>query len=201
MTIQKTSQNNEQLSAFVDAEQSETETSQIVTHLLNDSDYKECYVRLQTVKEALSQQRMIDVRSNISQELESLPTYFVDEAVSLQIANTENVRQTPWFKTLHGQKIITGMSIAASVMFATFFSLQFINYSPDSPYDTASNVESNHPISQPKHQKNDVFFEPSETYSFAELPMLPVSYPVQWQKSDVKLNIQTVTHTQLSNHD
>ena len=198
MTIQK-QQNDEQLSALIDAEQLETETSQIVTHLLNDSEYKERYIRLQYAQNALSNKPLIDVRSKVSLALDTLPTHFVDEAVSLQAVSTKDITHTSWFQreggALNGQKMITGMSIAVSVMFATFFSLQLIN----SPYDSSSHdMYSNSNIKQVKPysatKQNELFFDPSIISPFAELPALLVSYPatsiLQWQEDDLEISQQ-----------
>ncbi len=205
MTIQKQQkQNDEQLSALIDAEQLDTETSQIVTHLLNDSEHKERYIRLQYIKNSFSHQPSIDVRSNVSLALETLPTHFVDEAVSLQTTSTEDLTQTSWFKILNGQKMMAGMSIAASVMFATFFSLQLINSAPNTiVHDSASNnIQNTIPSDS---QKSDVFFEPSVTSPFATLPAFPVSYPItsisQWQDSDSRAKVHAVTYKQPLTND
>lgn len=122
-------QNKERLSAFIDAEQSDSETSQIVEALLNDPAYKEQYARLQLVNEHLHDQVQTSVsntelRDNISLALDDLPCHFVDEAVSLQIAKTEDISQTSWFNRFFENRMLSGVSIAASAMFVTLFTLQ-----------------------------------------------------------------------------
>ncbi len=217
MTKQK--QHKEQLSTFMDAEQLETETSQIVTHLLNNLEYKERYIRLQYAQDALNHRPLIDIRAELSQALEPLETHFVDEAVCLQtvqtikavqITDTKDIRQISWFKSLNRQKIMTGASIAASVMFATLLGLEFINspYTQVSP-DITSNktIHLTNPHSDSK--QNKVFFDPSLV---AELPSVLVSYPVnifQWKEMETEVSqqvmkpamIQTVTSKQVFNND
>ncbi|MCU7799710.1 MAG: hypothetical protein KZQ70_06090 [gamma proteobacterium symbiont of Lucinoma myriamae] len=122
-------QKNERLSAFIDAEQSDSETGQIVEALLNDPAYKEQYVRLKLANEHLHEQVQTSVlnsalRDNISLALDDLPAHFVDEAVSLQSAKTEDITQAGWFNRLFENRMLSGVSIAASVMFITLFTLQ-----------------------------------------------------------------------------
>ncbi|MCN4144726.1 MAG: hypothetical protein LC437_06635 [Thiohalomonas sp.] len=117
-------QKKERLSAFIDAEQSDSETSQIVEALHNDPAYKEQYARLQLVNEHLHDQVQTSVlnterRDNISLALDDLPCHFVDEGVSLQIAKTEDITQISWFNRFFENRILSGVSIAASAMFVT----------------------------------------------------------------------------------
>ena len=137
--IKQKQYDNELLSAFIDAEQSDIETADIVTRLLNDSKYKEYYIRLQLSNEYLHKRPAIDVRENIFRALDDLPVYYSNDAVSLHTANTEIVTNTHWFKQLFsnggisgikaisGMRAISSLSIAASVMFVTFFTLQGLN--------------------------------------------------------------------------
>jgi len=118
---------NELLSAFIDAEQSDIETTEIVTRLLNDNEYKEHYIRLQQNNEYIHKRPIIDVRGNVSSALDNLAAHYSDDAVSLNTAKTEVVSNTYWFKQLFSNKAVSGLSIAASVMFVTFFTLQGFN--------------------------------------------------------------------------
>jgi negative regulator of sigma E activity len=139
----------EMLSAFIDAEQLESETSHIVDILLKDSDYKEQYIRSQCVNEYLHDDNRPDfldsqLRTNISLALNDLPSHFVEEAVSLEKAYTEDLRKTSLFQTLQNSifslyehKLVAGLSVAASVMMVTLFSLQ--NMATDSNEMLASN--------------------------------------------------------------
>jgi len=118
---------DELLSAFIDAEQADIKTAEIVTKLLNDSEYKERYIRYQRCNDSLHQRLAIDVRENISSALDDLAAHYDDDAVSLFVAKTETVSNTHWFKQLFSNKAVSGLSIAASVMFVTFFTLQGFN--------------------------------------------------------------------------
>lgn len=131
--------NNEELSAFIDAEQSDIETPQIIDALLNNSDYKEQYIRQQFINDCLNEQisealsTNNEIRNNISLALESLPAHFSEDATYLQSGKTEDVTHNQWlhqfFKMSAEHKLFSGLSVAASVMFITLFSLQTINNS------------------------------------------------------------------------
>jgi len=118
---------NELLSAFIDAEQSDIEAAEIVTSLLNDNEYKEYYIQLQQNNGYIHKRLVIDVRENVSSALDNLPAHYSDDAVSLNTAKTETISNTHWFKLLFSNKAVSGLSIAASVMFVTFFTLQGFN--------------------------------------------------------------------------
>lgn len=131
MTYHK-QQSDEILSAFIDAEQSDNDTNQVIDALLSDTEYKEHYVRLHSINEHLNDQLQanvlnMDVRDNISLALDDLPAHFVDNAVSLHTARTENITQSNGFKRFFENRMLSGVSIAASVMFITLFTLQEFN--------------------------------------------------------------------------
>ncbi|GEM_PF-3058515 len=126
---EQTQQKDEILSAFIDAEQSDIETTQIIDLLLTDSDYKACYARAQLNNDYLHEQVQnsilsSDLRKNIQGMLQELPAHFVDEAVVLQTVATGNIKQSHWFNRLFENKLLSGLSVAASVMFVTLFTLQ-----------------------------------------------------------------------------
>ncbi len=135
---------NERLSAFIDAEQSDIETSLIIDALLNDSEYKQQYIRAQFINDCMNEQvseaiiTNNDLRNNISHALESLPAHFSDDAVSLQTGITEDITSNSWFQALFKKssehKVISGLSVAASVMFVTLFSLQSLNSNQSAQY-------------------------------------------------------------------
>ncbi len=129
-------QRNIDLSAFIDSEQSDVETSQIIDDLLSDPEYKEKYARTQLINDYLQEQvqqelSFSDLRENISLSLESLPAHFSNDAVHLDTLTTEVVSQNSWlqsfFKKSRENKLLSGLSVAASVMFVTLFTLQGFN--------------------------------------------------------------------------
>ena len=140
---------NERLSAFIDAEQSDIETSQIIDALLNDSEYKEQYIRTQLIHEHLLEQPQYNIscdelRNNIALALNDLPAHFSDESVSLLSGTTENIPQSSWFQTFFKKsvenKLLSGLSVAASVMLVTLFTLQNFNVSLNEDQNSAINT-------------------------------------------------------------
>jgi negative regulator of sigma E activity len=137
----QTQQNNEMLSAFIDAEQSERETSQIIDALLSDPTFKHQFVRMQTSSDHLHNDvvqsiSMSNLSHNIASALDDLPAHFVDDAVSLQMTKIDNVEKlSAWqnlFKKVSENRTLSGLSVAASVMFVTLFALQNVsNINPD----------------------------------------------------------------------
>ncbi len=122
-------QKNEMLSAFIDAEQSDTETAQIVDALLSDSDFKARFARAQLLNDSLRGQiheslLHNNLQNRVSAALDDLPAHYVDDAVDLQPVHTEDVTQSHWFRQLLGNKVFSGVSVAASVMFATLLTIQ-----------------------------------------------------------------------------
>lgn len=144
---------SECLSAFIDAEQSDIETPQIIDVLLNEPEYKEQYIRGQLINDHLHEYAQfsplfVDLRSNINIALDDLPAHFSEAAVSLQTGKTENVSQSGGWQHLFAtsintaveNKMLSGLSVAASVMFVTLFTLQTINSDPN----TQATSEINH---------------------------------------------------------
>jgi len=124
---------NEMLSAFIDAELSDIETSQLVDALLNDSDYKAQYIRAQLINDHCQDQMqqsifLGELRNNVALALDDLPAHFSEDAVFLQSLSTEIVPRSNWFKLLFAKgaenKMLSGLSVAASVMLVTLFTLQ-----------------------------------------------------------------------------
>ncbi len=136
---------NEVLSASFDAEQSDIETEQLVDALLNDSALKKQYIRAQIIDDSLHQQiydNLINsnLRSKIMFCLEDLPAHS-EQPVNIIAPDTAKQPKLSFTDVISGwmqeflqgisrmldNKIISGVSVAASVMFATLFSLQFFN--------------------------------------------------------------------------
>lgn len=123
---------HEMLSAFIDAEQSDAEIAQVVDKLLNDSAFKDQYIRMQLVNDSLGEQIEQEIincslRDRIATSLDDLPAHYVEDAVQLQVAATDNVPQSHWFRRIMTNKLVSGVSVAASVMFATLLTLQTFN--------------------------------------------------------------------------
>lgn len=125
-------QKHELLSAFIDGEQSDVEIAQVVDTLLDEQAYKDRYIRMQLVNDSLHDQIEPSIINNklntrVSSALEDLPAHFVEDAVQLQNLSTNNVPQSHWFKKIVANKLISGVSVAASVMFVTLMTLQTFN--------------------------------------------------------------------------
>lgn len=125
-------QNNEMLSAFIDAEQSDIETSQIINALLSEPELKQQYVRMQLVNDHLHEQvQHADIRHSIVSAINDLPAHFLDEAVVLQAAKIEDVTTKSSLQTFFAKmaqnRVLSGVSVAASVMLVTLFTLQTFN--------------------------------------------------------------------------
>ncbi|MCU7939278.1 MAG: hypothetical protein KZQ64_01720 [gamma proteobacterium symbiont of Bathyaustriella thionipta] len=193
MSIQK-QQNKDQhkhesLSAFIDAEQSDNETSQIVDALLNDSAYKEQYIRLQLMNEYLQEQVQTSIletklRDNISLALDDLPGHFVDDAVSLQSLKTEDVSRSSGFNRFFENRMLSGISIAASVMFVTLFTLQGLDSEPGiTPNMTDNSLVSTNQTNSSLNQLALANKNPSLIQSVAELPASYVSTGTELSKT------------------
>lgn len=143
MSLQQ-QQDNECLSAFLDAEQSDSETSRIVDALLKEPEYKEQYSRLHLMHDHLHDQVQLNssetgLRHNVSLALDDLPGHFVEDAVVLQSVQTEDVSQTHWFNRFIDNRLLSGVSMAASVMFMTLFILQGFNHDSNSSNSMTDN--------------------------------------------------------------
>lgn len=122
----------EMLSAFIDAEQSDVEISQVIDALLNEQEYKDTYIRMQLANDSMHEQIDQTVLNNplynrISSVLEDLPPHFIEDAVQLQHVATADVSRSHWFKKIVTNKVVSGVSVAASVMLVTLISLQTLN--------------------------------------------------------------------------
>lgn len=205
MNIPDTEQHkNERLSVFIDAQQSESEISQVVDDLLNEPDLKNRYIRMQLVNDSLHGQIEHQVLSDIiphrvSLALEELPVHCVDDALQLQAIRTENITQTNWFQNFFKNKMVSGISVAASVMFVTLMTLQIFDIESNAPSQTslATLVPENVPTTSERiHQQS-----PSIQVS-SELPATLVSSAVvsvnnkkqkqqyQWIEADPELSRQ-----------
>ncbi len=193
---------NEMLSAFIDAEQPDIETSQIIDALLNDSEYKEQYIRMQLINDHLHEQPQYNIscdelRNNITLALNDLPAHFSVESVSLQSGITENIPQSGWFQTFFKKsaenKLLSGLSVAASVMFVTLFTLQNFNDSLNDNYNSAINTGKNH--SGDTLLANQFSFDNAISNSVPSLIQLPSALPASFAStaSDLaNINNQTI---------
>lgn len=145
---------NEMLSASFDAEQSDIETVQIVDALLNDPALKERYIRAQLIDDSFHQQihdTLInnDLHSRIMRRIEKLPAHF-EKNIKKSTGLFSGVIHK-WIEELSQEinrmldnKIVSGVSVAASVMFATLFTLQYID--ANSPDTVNNNIAASPPI-------------------------------------------------------
>lgn len=135
-------QKHEMLSAFIDAEQSDVEITQVVDELLNEPTYKDRYIRMLLINDSLHDQFEQSVltkklHDRVSSALGDLPAHYVDQAVKLQNVATNDVTQTHWFKKVIANKVVSGVSVAASVMFVTLLTLQTFNSESNNSPDPA----------------------------------------------------------------
>ena len=199
MSIQK-QQSNEVLSAFIDAEQSDNETSHIVDALLNDSVYKEQYIRLQLVNEYTQDQVQTSIlntalRDNVSSELNDLPAHFVDGAVSLQTAKTEDITRTSWFNRFFENRMLSGVSIAASVMFVTLFTLQGFNSETTITNMADNSLASMTQTSLSLNQQTSIKSTPSLIQLASELPASYVSSEMVFSSAPVSRPVSRTAQT------
>lgn len=134
-------QQNERLSAFIDAELSESQSIKVVDDLLNDEAYKSTYARLQLVSDSLDEsheQQIISqkLRLNIENALEEMPAHFIEDAVNMHVAKTDNVTKSLWYNKLFENRLVSGISVAASVMLVTLVTLQTIDSTPETSQAT-----------------------------------------------------------------
>ncbi len=127
----------EKLSAFFDAELTDQETTQVVDRLLNDSDYQAQYTRIQLVSDVIQDQvhpalLKNEVLKSVSAQLEQLSAYHINDSElvkpKLVKPKIEDVTKSSLFKAIMGHKVVSGLAVAASVMFATLFTLQQFNH-------------------------------------------------------------------------
>ncbi len=128
-------ESQEILSAFLDAELSNQEITEVLDKLLKDPDYKAHYRRTQLVSDVIHEQvhpalLKNKVLDSVSAQLEELPAYHVNDSELVQ-PKIEDVTRSSLFKTIMGHKLVSGLSVAASVMFVTLFTLQQFNTNPE----------------------------------------------------------------------
>jgi len=214
-------QKNEMLSAFVDAEQSDSEISQIVDALLTDNNYKERYIRAQALNNYLHDQSQshglaIDSKSysgnssggnsayystkeldsklrlNISNALRDIPehqSFDNDNNHSINVNSQTLPPQTSLlqsfsdslFDSLFKHKIMTGLSVAASVMFVTLFTLQNVVTQTDHNPDMAINQPGHSLIQSQAKQPVNLVTSPNT---------LPINAQYQWIKADPEVSKQ-----------
>ncbi len=136
----------ETLSAFLDAEQSEQDVARVVDALLKDPDYKAQYMRSQLISDSIHDQLHSallknDVLKSVSAQIEELPAYHIDDRELLK-PEIEDVTRSSLFKTIMGHKLVSGLSVAASVMFVTLFTLQQFNNDPQATGLADNSMES-----------------------------------------------------------
>lgn len=120
---------NESICAFIDAELTTTEASDIIDKMIKDPEFKAKYQRLQLANDSLQEQLHSGLVNKhlpktISTTLDELPAHFSDNAVDLQPVETGEIKQHHWFKKLLSNKVVSGVSVAASVMFVTLLTMQ-----------------------------------------------------------------------------
>lgn len=136
----------ETLSAFLDAEQSERDVARVIDVLLKEPDYKAQYMRSQLISDSIHDQLHSallknDVLKSVSAQIEELPAYHIDERELLK-PEIEDVTRSSLFKTIMGHKLVSGLSVAASVMFVTLFTLQQFNNDPQATGLADNSMES-----------------------------------------------------------
>lgn len=162
-------QQNERLSAFIDAEQSENEILQTVDDLIKNSDYKKQYIRKQLVNDCLNDQLdhkvlNTNLHKRIAQAIDNLPAHCVDTALELQSIQSETITELPWYKRWLESKLISGASVATSVMLVTLLTLQTFDNSTQQPAQTLA--ESN---------KQPVYAAPTFVQPHSQVPATLVS--------------------------
>lgn len=136
----------ETLSAFLDAEQSERDVARVIDVLLKEPDYKAQYMRSQLISDSIHDQLHSallknDVLKSVSAQIEELPAYHIDDRELLK-PEIEDVTRSSLFKTIMGHKLVSGLSVAASVMFVTLFTLQQFNNDPQATGLADNSMES-----------------------------------------------------------
>jgi negative regulator of sigma E activity len=120
----------ESLSALIDSEINEQEIPVIIDDLLSDPKYKAYYERLKLSNDCMHDRLNDKVLNSalvkdISSAIDSLPAHYVEDAVQLKSLKLEqNTTTGNWFSNLLSNRLISGLSVAASVMFVTLFTLQ-----------------------------------------------------------------------------
>lgn len=205
-TAQKNDQiNNEMLSAFIDAEQSDIETSQVIDALLNDPEYKKQYIRTQLLNDHLHEQTQEnllfgDLRKNIALALDDLPAHFSDDAVSLQTGRTEDISRNSWYKSflMKGleNRMLTGLSVAASVMFVTLFTLQNFNDSSNAAADLelSRSVNFTDNVIAGSNQRPSVSAQSAPTASLIQSPYALPAYLVSAGNASLASGLATVNN-------
>ena len=170
--------------------------------MLNDSEYKEQYIRTQLINDHLHEQTQYSIscdelRNNIALALDDLPAHFSEESVSLQSGTTENIPQSSWFQTFFKKsvenKLLSGLSVAASVMLVTLFTLQNFNVSLNEDNNSAMNTGESH--TGDTLLANQFSFDTVTATSLPSLIQLPSTLPASFVStaSDLaNINNQTI---------
>lgn len=161
------------LSAFLDAELSNQEVTEVVDKLLKDPDYKAHYMRTQLVSDVTHEQMHPALLKNtvlesVAAQLEELPAYHVNDSELVQ-PKIEDVTRSSLFKTIMGHKLVSGLSVAASVMFVTLFTLQQFNNT------TEGDIAGNSTGINVANTAIDNSYTPSLIQASAQLPATLVS--------------------------
>ena len=173
---QQSSDNNELLSAFIDEELSTKDIGKVVDSLLKDETLKQSYIRQCSIKQQYMNNKITvtgkidsshiifesshlsNMRDNISNTIDSLEMYHDDFAGLLITTKTNNLSYlSRLYKVANSvleNKVIGGISVAASVMLVTLFTLQHFNPQNSSDMNNmyALNKDQNTTIQKPLNQ-------------------------------------------------
>ncbi len=145
----------EHLSALLDGELSSKDSGLMLDRMLGDPDLMELWRRHQMVHDSMHDQLhgellKTNLLTRVSQALEEQPAYFTDDPVNKNFADGLPAHQRPmnhkhgsgqqyaedkeqygqmntsWFSRLLSNRIVAGTSVAATVMFATLFTVQHL---------------------------------------------------------------------------
>ena len=156
----------ERLSAFIDAEQADTETVDIIDALLEDKEFRDSYTRMQLVNDAVNDQiddKLLhsNLSDRISASINQLPAHFVESATQLQSASMEP-NNSNWFNNWISNRLVSGVSVAASVMLVTIIALQTFDSSNEQSTQLVADRSLNKQVDIQKHGQTD---EPLQHYA------------------------------------
>jgi len=159
----------ENLSAMFDGELSSTERNVLLDRLLGDPDLMKCWQRHQLIHDAMhgqlhDQLLKINLQDHVSQILQDEPVHFTEnlikqklvkqekiipESTKIEVCDHSSLMKESWFSHLMTNRLVTGTSVAASVMFATLFTVQHFQNDNDETVASLSQTQTNSFASSP----------------------------------------------------
>ena len=183
----------ENLSALHDGEITSAERDLLLDRLLGDPDLLQLWRRHQLTHDALHEQLSeqlltTNLLDRVSSALDDEPAYQIEHAVKhtlnkssaahdngpAEVREHEQLIKPGWFAQLMSNRVVTGTSVAASVMFATLFTVQHLQNNQQAALATIAKTGS---VETFQGQTRTAQTNPTQISGRSSSPALAVSLP------------------------